>query len=351
MKLKLPVHLSPGFETECYHNLRLSIIYAYPNLRQWSLSYFVNLKVQSSIHDQFPMVRFEEHLDIYNHILEETPFNSYGSTVDEVCRAIEARKYVLMFLNWSNIKSSNHYGSSTDMIHECLIYGYSHETSEFDILAFDVNGLSYGKAKISYEECKREFSRVCNENVRSHQWFAYYGFPAACIHVNDSVIVEMDYRRIFFALDRGRVSSSIKKDEIEWFALGYFVPEALSHYFLQISKGRPLPADEYSLWNVTNYKMILQNKLMLEKIDCLLFGCGESEIKRLNRIKQFYLKRGNLLLLAIGYSKKFQKDNDPQFLFSLSETYNNIFECEKRATPILMEYLVHDKLNSQDDPQ
>lgn len=345
MQKKLPVHISPGFETECYHNVRLSILFSHANLRTWILSHFVNLVIQSSISDRFPMVRFEEHLDVYHDILEEKPLNPSKSIITSVCQSIESGSWVLLFLNWRNLDCSDHFGSSEDLIHECLIYGYDDERSEFDILAFDVNGQSYGRAKLSYEECEREFSLIYKEKNLTHQWFAYYGFPAVSIRLKKTADVEMDNKKIFFALDRGKIPSTIKDGNINWFAAGGYVSEALGNYILQVSNGRPLPSEEYPLWNISNYKLILHNKLMIEKIDSLLNKSDPSKHKVLDRIKKFYLRRRNLLLKVTAYTKKFQQNGQKPLLLEISKTYKNVFECEKRANPIFMEYLVQDKLN------
>ena len=67
----LPTSKKSIIKTECYHNLRLSVILAYKGLIPWYMSHFYNLYLYKDNKGFFPELASKGKLNIYQDILEE----------------------------------------------------------------------------------------------------------------------------------------------------------------------------------------------------------------------------------------------------------------------------------------
>ncbi|MGA5691427.1 hypothetical protein [Cytobacillus pseudoceanisediminis] len=332
----LPVEPNPGFETECYHNFRLSIIFSNPQLLPWYHSHFLNITIKDSGLDQFPQVNFEEHLDIYSDIIKEETVRKQEDWIEYIRKAIQEGHYILAYLNWKNITSSSFY-KKEDMIHECIIYGFDDNTMEFHVLAFEVDNKVYGTTKIHYDVFHNEFRRVLKEDIFTQRWFAYYGFPIAKINILPCPSKNLDAKKIYFALERS-LNNTLDSKKESIYAIGYFVNDFLASYFKQLYNGRPLDKGEYTMWNMMIHKILLHKTVMINKMDYLstLFD-EQAAIK----VKKFFEKSKKQVKLIQGYTFKYQRTSDPQFLNAISECFKKMYQLEKRTMPMLKEYLVN----------
>ncbi|GEM_PF-6571471 len=334
--IKLPITESSYFITECYHNLRLSIILSEQSRTPWYYSHFVNIMLKNPKQDCFPTIRLEDHLHVYSDILHEKRL-AYESQdiIKEIKEQIVNNKYVIMYFNWKYINLSNYY-NKTDMVHEALIYGFNNELQCFYLLAFEVNSKMYTSIKISYEECRRQFAIILNEELVNSRWFTYYGFPASTIGIRSSYDYELDKRAIFFALERSPIKGCASHPNGT--ALGYYVFESLAIYFEELALSeRVLLPSEYPYWNIMMQKLADYNRLMMNRIQYLK---GDYESKLLNVVHDAYQKELRYLTEIRLKSLAFQRVGTKQALKEISKLYNNIYQVEKRAVPILMEYLV-----------
>ncbi|UFJ42464.1 hypothetical protein LOK74_08245 [Brevibacillus humidisoli] len=335
---KLPVTARTGFFTECYHNFRLSIVLAHPNLMPWYYGQFCNLILQASRDDQFPFVRFEDHLDIYSEVLEERAVIEADDWVDVIRQAVSAGEYILLYFNWKHIKSSDYY-QQKDIHHEALLYAFDDETETFELLAYDVEGSVYGVTRISYDDCRQELERLVAEDMRSQKWFAYYGFPVQRISVKQTGPTEVNLKRLYFALDRARVKASPHETEV--FAMGFHIYAYLAEFFNQLAQGRYLHPSEHVLWNIVLNKMIQHKKVMVKRLDFLAAG-GSSPF--LQRTRSFYEQARKHLVSIMGKSLRYQQGGGTSLLQEIGEEMREVYELEKRASPLLMEYLVDRQL-------
>lgn len=175
---QLPINENPGFSTECYHNFRLSIIMADPNLRPWCMSHYYNLIMYRESLDTFPRIHLEEHLNIYSDVLSEQTLlvKQHKSWRQEIIERLKSDTYVLLYLNWKFIPQSSFYHRE-DMIHECLIYGYNEDQQTFDTIAFEVDRKAYGTTNLSFQAVEEGINLMFDHHMYSHKWFAHYGFP------------------------------------------------------------------------------------------------------------------------------------------------------------------------------
>ncbi|MBO8162786.1 MAG: hypothetical protein H0Z34_03575 [Brevibacillus sp.] len=338
-KRKLPVTAKTGFFTECYHNFRLSIVLAHPELTPWYYSHFCNLILQSNRDDQFPFIRFEDHLDIYSEVLEERVVLEAADWVELIRQALSNGEYILLYFNWKNIRSSLYY-QKKDIHHEALLYAYDDETETFELLAYDVEGSVYGSARVSYEECRRELERLLAEDLRSQKWFSYYGFPVQRISVKPSAPKELNLKRLYFALDRGRVKASPHHADV--FAMGFYIYAYLAEFFAQLADGRYLHESEHVLWNIVLNKMLQHKKLSVKRIE---FFAADGDSPFLRRSRDFFEEARRHLVSIMGKSLRYQQGGQTALLKEISEAMYAIYQLEKRAAPLLMEYLVDRQLN------
>jgi hypothetical protein len=338
----LPVNEYPGFEVECYHNVRLSILKAFQIYSPWYNSHFVNLILKSSKSEELPLIRFEEHLDIYSEVIEEKPlipsFSDYVKSIKEV---INGEEYVVVFLNWRYIESSNYYNRS-DIVHECLIYGYDDQKQTFSVLAFEVDKRSFGKIEISYNVLHQEIERIIKYELIEQQWFAYYGFPISRIKCRKDISYQINYRKIFFALERGRVQGSpkIKED----FSIGFYINEYLAEYFSLISKKRHSLPTQFELWKIYNYKLLLHKQLMLQRLDYMAKELDLEKHNILKRIREFYQQTMMKIKVNHGLTLKFQETRENELLHKISEQFYKAYDQEKRAHHLFMEFLVQEHI-------
>ncbi|MGW9125845.1 hypothetical protein ACWGPW_12650 [Paenibacillus chitinolyticus] len=329
----LPVVESPGFETECYHNIRLSLLLAHARTLPWYHSHFMNLTLKSTGADLFPVVRFEEHLDVYSEVLEETPLVRCEDWVETARKNLGEGRYMIVYFNWRNIPCSRYYNKQ-DMFHEALVYGFDDERGVVHFLAFDVNGKGYGSSEVPYGLFGREMTRLADEDLHAQRWFAFYGFPASVIRLKDGLASRPDTRNMYFALERGRVRGNGSPDET--FAMGHYVNEVLSVYFRQLAEGRPLQAKEFIYWNIIVHKMILHKSLMLQRIIYLQTGTDSSQ---LDLLKNLYIKAKTEMDRVKWTSIKYQRTKASVYLHQLADNFQTLYELEKRASAMLMEFL------------
>ncbi|GAA4726383.1 hypothetical protein [Brevibacillus fulvus] len=339
-QVQLPVHPNPGFETECYHNFRLSIVLRNDQLLPWYYSHFANLVLIGKEPDDFPMINFAEHLEIYSEVLKEERIPDTPDWTELIRSCLAQGEYVLIYFNWKHIKGS-HYYQVRDLFHEALIYGYDDQKQAFQLLAFEVGGKIYGALEVSYEDCQREFVRLRREDMHSQKWFAYFGFPIARIRLKEQLPTSMDMRRLFFSLDRGRVKANPSSYEV--YAMGYDLNLYLAHYFGQVITGeRRLPTREFTRWNIMIHKMAHHKKLMMRRLEYL---DPEGKQQIVSKIKDYYAFSSKALLKSRALSYQYQRTGDGDALKRLSEQFQYIYEQEKRATALLMEFLVLHQLN------
>lgn len=340
---KLPVHLNPGLETECYHNFRLSIIMADPARTHWCYGHFVNLQIQPKEKMMFPFVRLEEHLDLYAGMLQEAPLDYQNRGVLNAIReALDRDQYVVIYLNWSRLSCSNVF-RGPNLIHDAIIYGYDDADQHFDLLAFEVHGKSYGATRLAYADCEREFAHVVEEHLHANKWFAYYGFPLSSIQLEPSARFTHDWRSLYFSLERGSIQPRGEKDDV--FANGYPVNAYMAHYFALASEGLDIDPREYGIWNIVVTKMLQHKKWMLRRLAYMMDAADGSGQLLLKKSNGLYEQAKQLLMRVRMESIQFQKTADARRLADISGYFHAIYEKEKRAVPLLMEYLVDARLD------
>ncbi|MFD2673338.1 hypothetical protein [Marinicrinis sediminis] len=336
----LPIHANPGLETECYHNFRLSLLLADAQREPWAWGHFVNLQLSCEASFRFPLVRFEEHLDLYAPVLKEEPLPCEGRDCIAVIReAIMRDQYVVIYLNWKHIPGSNLY-EQKDMVHDAIIYGFDDERKLLQMIAFEVEGRSYAPIHLSYELCRREFETILQEELHAQQWFAYYGFPLSAITVQNHRDMNFEASSLYFSLDRGKVG--IQKGSVQMFANGYPVNEAMSDYFAQVAAGRELDPREYHFWNIVIVKMVQHKKWMLRRLHYLQ---ANNPSKLLQACQRLYEKAKQQLMQVRIDSFKYQKTGEIHYVRQLSEHFHLIYEQEKRAVPLLMEHLIQVRMS------
>ncbi|MFD7524201.1 hypothetical protein [Paenibacillus chitinolyticus] len=336
----LPYHPDPGFSTECYHQLRLSILMTDERTRPWLYSRFVLLKMHYAMSEQFPMLRLEDHLDVYADILKEDPVCCEGTWTDTIRSCLRAGEYVLLYLNWKHIPCSNHFRKQ-DLFHEALIYGFDDAKRQFHLLGFDVGGSLYSSAAVDYDVLEREFIRHVAEDTPAQQWFAHYGYPISRLSMKEGAAFpqKVDARRLYFALDRGRSGADGGGTQV--FALGYTVHEMMASYFDQLGKGRDLDVAEYSFWNVMIYKMIQHNKFMQHRLAYLMQTEPGAVMAK---VQLFYVASGKGLQRIRALSLQVQRTGAKDGPEKISLAFREVFEKERRAVALWMSELNQQKL-------
>lgn len=338
----LDVNRSPGFEIECYHNVRLSIILKSKDNFPWFHGNFVNLQVKAPINNEFPIVQFEDHLNIYSEVLHEEKINFNNDWVEQIKSCILNNEYVVLFLDWSKVPDSHYYQNRSNVIHEALVYGYDDETKRFLLLGFEIKGQKYGSFTISYEDLVKHIEDVIKYTKVNQKWYAYFGYPVSRIKENKNQNINFNIRNLYFSLNRSKSNSL--PDLENGIAMGNFVPLFFGHYFKSLSNSFALSENEYEVWNIMLYKILLHNKLMRERLVFLQSIYGQDPL--LDRVIDFYARSRKELILIISESNKFIKLKEKQLLRSISERFMKCHEYEKRAFPLLMEYLVQLNMNN-----
>ena len=343
MVKKLPIINNPGLSTECYHNCRLSILFAHTQFHSWIRSHFINLKVQYENPDQFPMVRMEEHLDIYSEILSEELIQKKKSWIESFISNLEEEKYILVFLNWRLVPSSKYF-MKEDIIHEAIIYGYNDKKKIFSGMGFDVNGKTFGEFEIPFSELDTLVENTIEHHLYKEKWFTFYGFPAVSLHINYYPDKVVDRTKLFFALDRSTQfdDNVLKKGS---FANGHYVYLYLFNYFREIMTSQyRLSPKEYGLWNIIQYKLLQHKKLNIATAQQLLHenrsDCGDI-IKILNLYDDSKRELTNLRRLSLKYQQQSQK----QIIDALCQGYYKVYEIEKRIHALFKNWLVQSKIN------
>ncbi|WP_128895452.1 hypothetical protein [Longirhabdus pacifica] len=340
-KKQLPIHTNPGLATECYHNFRLSILMTNPQFAPWYYNHFVNLQLQSKDHLSIPFVGFEEHLDIYTHVLEEETIDirAYSPTqlVSLIKEALHQQQYIVIYLNWKHIASSNFY-KGNDLIHDAIIYGYDDNSETFDVIAFEVNGKAYDTVPISYAQCEQQLLDMKNHHLTSEKWFAFYGFPLSTIKVQ-APYLSHPMSNLFFSLERGNMQAG--KGTKAMLANGPYVNQYLSHFFSSLMESGEIDEREHGLWNITVVKMIQHKTWMLRRIEWLK---EVADLPILQQVEKKYERAKRALAQIRAHSFKYQKTLDKQYFISISQQFQTVFEQERRAVPLLMEYLIDTKL-------
>jgi hypothetical protein len=339
----LPIDRNPGLSTECYHNCRLSILKSHDRFLPWVHSHFTNLKILVEDPKQFPMIRFEEHLDIYSEILIEQPLKKGVSWVNTIKTNIDKDQYTLLFLNWKYIRGSKYFNGAVDVIHEALIFGYNDKNQSFLCLGFDVNGKAFGEFELPYCECDGYVEDIIENHLYQKRWFAYYGFPISTLHVNPSFNPKFDVTALFFALDR---SKAITHDVTAkgGFANGYFVPYFMFLYIRQLEQGLSLEDSEHTLWNINIYKMIQHKKFNIDMMHFISKKTSNNKI--IGRLIEFHIDTRKELLKVRGLSLKYQKTKRKEILQEIGTGFLTIYEFEKRINAMLKDYLVEEKMDN-----
>ncbi|MBU8772109.1 hypothetical protein [Cytobacillus oceanisediminis] len=289
------------------------------------------------------MVRFEDHLNIYSDVLEEEHIKidvNQSDLLERIKKTIDDGEYVVIYLNWKNIKGSAFY-NQTDMFHEAIIYGYDDENETFNMIAFLVEGKVYGTTKIPFKETINEFKRLYKEDLRKNQWFVHYGFPIAKIKIKEPPPLHFDDRKLYFAFERGNLQAPLYQDE--GYTMGNNIYQAFSSYFLKQAERFSILSNNFQLWNIIILKMVQYNKLMLERV-LYLEKIKETSFGHCKKIKNYYEKIAKELQTIRRLSLKCQRTKNPDDLKLISEHFNKIYEYEKRTYPLFKEYLVHLRL-------
>ncbi|CAM4434593.1 hypothetical protein [Paenibacillus tarimensis] len=333
----LPVEVNPGFEVECYHNFRLSIILSSPELRPWFYSRFVNLTLQSYEGEPFPIIRFEDHLDVYSGVLDESPcMSAEDDVVNNIKAFLKSGRYMILYLNWKHVPSSSFYGGQ-DMIHEALVYGYDDRSRELQMLAFEAGGRGYGRIALSYSKCRELFGRLREENWEKHRWFAYYGFPSSSVKVAEAY-PGFDSRSLYFALERSKAAAGSNQMK----ATGAAVNRLMADYFRDRQADGGMNEEACQVWDTMSGKTILHKKLMLQRLAYLQRG-GDG--KRLWPAMELYRKSYQEALHMNWASRRYRKRPDPKDLKTIADGYDSLYTMEKRANLLIMEFLVHRQLS------
>ncbi|MGM1049382.1 MAG: hypothetical protein ACQEXX_25045 [Bacillota bacterium] len=333
---RLPVHSNPSFLTECYHNFRLSVVLADPHCEKWLHSRFNNLLLYEETPDSLPMIRYEDHINVYYGVLEEKSLikDSERTWLETIVRKIDRGWYVLLFVDWSRITISNHYGSNNSMVHELLIYGYDNNAGTFDILAFDILGETYGHGKIPYTECLSEFEHVL-KLIGEKQWFAYYGFPAAQIRpIHDRQ--PQDYSSLFFSLERAHFNE--KSNSISGFGIGATVNKNLAAYF---NNEPDITVFDFTFWEIMSSKLIHHKQIMIDKVEYLIKHYSNPSLPR---ILDYYKRLQSQLITIKAYSTVWYKTGNSVILKKIGDLFQKMYVTEKRVISLFMEVLITIKL-------
>lgn len=333
----LPVHLSVGLETECYHQIRLSAVLANHSLYPWFLSRFTTLTLWTDSELKFPMIRFEDHLEIYDEILNEQNIIHSSDIILSIRKTILEGAYVLIYLDYSQIPDSKYYMREST-IHEMLIYGFDDKNEQFDALAFEIHGKSFGTIRLSYEMCDTQYKHTLKKR-QEMKWFAYYGFPLAKIKIK-SISTSINYRTIFFSLDKGR--NGMNNPSYGSFAKGYAIHESLALFYENLMKKNiVLGSKEYMLWNMSYYKLLAHNLIFQKRLDYMRNDFSKSE---LNRVFRMFTEVKDKLIAARAMSIKYRRYLKEEYLKGLIDTHRDIYTLELKAISMLMEMLIRYKL-------
>ncbi|WP_127531418.1 hypothetical protein [Paenibacillus kobensis] len=330
---QLPLYENPGFETECYHNLRLSILFSSQTTPPWFLSRFTNLTLLSN-DSQFPVIRFEDHLSCYTEVLDERgPDHSATSRLLEyIASEIDKGQYILIFLNWKYIEVSQYFGLK-NLIHEALVYGYDKSKDELYLAGFDVDGKKYGTFVLKSEELLEAYNQAADEHDRN-RWLIPYGYPIASIALQEEKLSCWDFRNLYFAFDKGRNEYAFHSPRT--FVLGSNVAAFLAYYFEEIATTVRVDPEEYVLWNINIHKLLIHNRVMIKRCEALHERLNHP---LLDKAAALYRKRNIEILNVKLLSYRYQKHNDGSLLSEISNRFQRIYEQEKRGIPLLMEYL------------
>lgn len=340
MKKALSIYKDPGLSTECYHNFRLSLLLSKPGAEAWQFSHYMNLKFTFHQKDTFPMIRLEEHLDIYSEVMQEEHMRIENDLIQQIKNSVDNNEYIVIYLNWKNIKGSAFY-KQTNMYHEAIIYGYDDTEKTFDVIAFSMNNIVYGTAKIPYEECEREFYRLCTEDMQKVQWFTYYGFPISRIKLKN-VDYTLDKRKLYFSLDRGNVKAELSHQDS--FAVGYYVADALAQFFKQQALRCTLLPSDYELWNILIYKLLQHNRLMKNRLQYMQ-ALGDTSFQHLAKVEKYLESNKKIFSRVRSLSLNYQRNNKTEDLERISEEFKKAYNYDKRIYSMLQEYLVQIQLS------
>lgn len=336
--IQLPVNENVGFVTECYHNCRLSILLADKQFYGWYYSHFINLLYKFTPKDNFPLLQFEDHVQIYSEVLNEEPVVSNSNISLQIKNGIRHGEYFLMYLNWKNIKDSNYFGLR-DMIHEGLIFGFDDNIQSFNVLAFEVNGRRFSRINIPYDQCEKEYYEILRKKViQDNKWFSFYGFPLMKIKLKIGEIPRIDKTKIFFSLDRWRLHTELK----EYFGVvaGNHVHKYLGNFF---KRKETINNEYYQFWNIMIYKIIYHKLIMIERIK---FINKKENNSFYNKIIQLYEKSYKHIKAIRKESMKYQRVQQEDVLLEISKLFYNIYDLENRSISLLMDILVHERIGT-----
>lgn len=320
-------------EVECYHNFRLSIVRSFPGLMPWYYSHFINLTLQADEGELFPIIRFEDHLDVYDGVLEETPSNfSEGDVIGHIRACLLKKRYVIAYLNWKHVESSSFYRRQ-NMVHEALVYGFDDNSRRLHLLAFQAGGKEYGHITIDYEAFEAVFSRLAEEDWEKQRWFAYYGFPISDVQVTEQSF-GFDYRRMFFALDRSKAAA----DSPAIHPTGAQINRFMADYFRRKHAEGNIPQECFPIWGIMVYKTVLHKTMMLQRLEFLQ---KDRHGDKLQPVVALYQKAHRQAQHLSWISHRYRRLPDPKELKAVAEAYDNLYAAEKRANLLLMEFLVH----------
>ncbi|MFC5407343.1 hypothetical protein [Cohnella soli] len=336
--LQLPVERSPGFISECYHNIRLSIVQSEGDWFPWFYSHFDTLLYHFD-GENFPIIQFEDHLNIYRSILRETPLDEQHHSVDRLIQCLHAGSYILVFLNWRYVEEFNRFGVQEDAVHETLIYGCDKENKCFLALAFETNGHRYGPFTISFAKLTEELTRLLNHAKNETRWLHHYGYPISSI-VPDRQFLSafaLDTRKLFFSLNRRRIPVDSETSKTAPLSYGHHIFLGFANYFNTVND---ISKHDHETWNIMIHKIMLCNKMTLNRV-AYMEGTRTGSDPSLSRLILKLAESERALLLAIrSLSLKYQSKPEKGLLKEVSERFMKIYELEKKSLPLLLQFFL-----------
>lgn len=340
--IRLPVCSDPKFQTECYHNVRLSIVLRDLTNERWLANHFVNLMLHADSFDQLPEIRFEDHLDIYDGLLYEHALYAEGREWSKAIReALLHEKYVVVFLDWGKVPQSVYFKKQS-MIHEALVYGFDDMTGVFELLAFEADGQSYGKIMLSYKEIDEHLTAMLASNPQRMRRFSFYGYPIVQIGVRSNYPVGVNLRQVYYAIERGRVGGAAGQSH--GCATGCYVNRYLSEYFASMARKEIPILSDIGLWEIWLHKMILHKKLMSDRLEII---DQETATTTKQLVGTYWTGSFRTMLTIRALTRKFAKTKERDLLGLMAEHFAKAYGMERRAATIMLDHLNHHRLSDQ----
>lgn len=216
---KLPVTLNTGLTTECWTFAKLAAILASPQYLPWYMERFIFCVVDEYFNFGHSEIDSLEALCNYDEVITSKNITEKDDITKSIIQEIDKSRYVIALCDYYYIEGSREY-MKKHWLHNMLIYGYDHNSKEFNYIGFYINNKYWGEHVIKFDMLKEAFNNglnIIDEDIDNYIYLFRHNLPATAIYLNEDFNreprIELIYSSIVKCLRGGEVIISNTEED------------------------------------------------------------------------------------------------------------------------------------------